>query len=59
MEDIRIDREIIYASTDKYLNDLSNHFQKPMKYDVGIWTKDDDETPVENRNCIVLKIYWE
>ena len=59
MEDIRKHREEIYANVDLYLNNLSNMFQKPMKYDIGIWTKEDDETPVENKNCILLKVYWD
>jgi len=58
MDDIRKDRDIIYANTSEYLNNLSNLFQRPMKYDIGIWTKDDIETPIKGKNCIVLKVYW-
>jgi len=58
MKDIRQHRDKIYANTELYLNELSNMFQKPMKYDIGIWSKDDPETPFEGKNCIILKIRW-
>ena len=59
MKEIRKHREKIYVTTLSYLNDISNLFMKPVKYDIGIWTKDDFETPFKNKNCIILKVYWD
>ena len=59
MDDIREHRKQIYKEVSSFLNGISNIFVKPVKYDLSIWTKDDLESPVGNKNCIDIRIYWE
>ena len=59
MKDIREHQEEIDALRSEFLNKLSNLFGKPINWNQGIWTKDDEEAPIPGKNCIHLMLDWD